>query len=88
MGKRKNQIQNDPNLRKSENMVKQICMGEKKVQNSKLSESMKMRKYGIIEKPQPSGINKISQHLDPQVKENKIQNQVRQTIDYLKSVNP
>ena len=32
--------------------------GEKKVQNSKLSESMKIGKYGIIGKPQPSGINK------------------------------
>ena len=38
--------------------------------------TMKIRKYGIIGKPQPSG-----QSLGSPI-ENKILNQVRQTIDY------
>ena len=38
--------------------TKADLFGEKKAPNSKLSESVKIRKYGEVGKPQPSGINK------------------------------
>ena len=63
-------------------------MGKRKyeIQNcpnlQKLENIVQLESHNLLEQTNQS------QHLDPQVKENKIQNQVRQTINYLKSVNP